>query len=72
MINYLEIIKTMAIPQLHKDIIVGCGLGDAFFSLYGNGNASGLFGRKIGVTGLQLITSSLVILITISNSSLLE
>jgi hypothetical protein len=45
MINYLEIIKTMAIPQLHKDIIVGCGLGDAFFSLYGNGNASMGFGQ---------------------------
>jgi hypothetical protein len=39
--NYhLNCIKELPIPQLHKDLIVGCGLGDATFNIYSNGNAS--------------------------------
>lgn len=37
---YLDLINKMPIPQLHKDIIVGCGLGDASFSMKTDGKAS--------------------------------
>lgn len=37
---YLDLIKKIPIAQLHKDIIVGCGLGDATFNMNPNGNAS--------------------------------
>ena len=36
---YLNIIKKMPIPQLHKDLIVGCGLGDGYFGLSANGKS---------------------------------
>jgi len=35
----LKLIKEMPIPQIHKDVIVGCGLGDASFNM-NNGKAA--------------------------------
>lgn len=44
---YLELIKHLNIPQLHKDVIVGCGLGDARFTLSGKENGIMGFGQGL-------------------------
>nr|QBM31613.1 hypothetical protein [Arthrobotrys musiformis] len=38
--NWSHLVKTLALSQLHKDLIIGCGLGDATFNMNPNGNAS--------------------------------
>ena len=44
---YCDLAKNLVIPQLHKDVIVGCGLGDAGFSITSENKAVMRFGQGL-------------------------
>jgi hypothetical protein len=46
--NYwLRLVKSSALSQMQKDLIIGCGLGDATFKINANGNASVKFDQGL-------------------------